>query len=143
VIIRLAEIRELEFAGHDILFPRGSILAAPEGMRQILYAFEPGEEEETDDVEPAPQALEDFYTFHGRDALAVSAVEIPDEWKYMGEVKSVLYRSSKFHGGGNGTPQLFRHRFNPGTYAHRSKDNPSWVRIFGESLYVDDRGIVN
>lgn len=142
MIIRLAEVRELEFAGHDILFPRGSILAAPEGMRQILYAFEPGEEEETEE-EPNPQALEDFYTFHGKDALTVSAVDIPDDWQFIGEVRSVLYRSSKLHGGGNGFPQLFRHRFNPGTFAHRSRENPSWIRIFGDSLFVDDRGIVN
>ena len=142
MIVRLAEVRELEFAGVDIVFPRGSILAAPHGMRQILYAFEPGQEEPTDE-EPNAQALEDFYNFHGREALTVSAVDIPDDWKYIGEVRSVLYRSAKLHGGGNGLPQLFRHEFNPGTVAHRSRENPEWIRIFGEDLFVDDRGIVN
>lgn len=142
MIIRLAEVRELEFAGFDIVFPRGSILAAPEGMRQILYAFEPVEEEPTDE-EPSEQALRDFHEFHGKDALTVSAVEIPDDWEHIGEVRSVLYRSNKLNGGGDGTPQLFRHRFDPGTYASRSFLNPEWIRIYGADLFVDDRGIVN
>jgi len=142
VITRLAEVRQLEFAGFDVLFPRGSILAAPEGMRQILYAFEPGQEEPTDE-EPTPQAMADFFAFHGKEATTVSSVTIPDGWQYIGEVKSVLYWSSKLNGGGNGRPNLFRHRFDANTIAHRSADNPGWIRIFGESLYVDDRGIVN
>jgi len=142
VITRLAEVRQLEFAGFDVLFPRGSILAAPEGMRQILYAFEPGQEEPTDE-EPTPQAMADFSTFHGKEATSVSGVVIPDGWQYIGEAKSVLYWSSKLNGGGNGRPNLFRHRFDANTIAHRSTENPGWIRIFGESLYVDDRGIVN
>lgn len=142
MIVRLAEIRELEFADMDIVFPRGAILAAPQGMRQILYAFEPGQETSTNE-EPTTQALKDFYDFHGREAMTVSAVDIPDEWDFIGEAKSVLYLSAKKHGGGNGLPQLFRHKFDPGTYAHRSRENPAWIRIFGEEMYVDDRGIVN
>ena len=141
-MIRLAEIRELECIGFDILFPRGSILATVEGMREYLYAFEPGQELSVSG-EPAPEELEDFYTFHGREASTVSGVDVPSRWKRVGEVRSVLYRSDKLHGGGNGTPQLFRHKFDRGTTAARSLDNPSWIRIYGAELYVSDRGITN
>lgn len=141
-LIGLAEVRELELRKGVYHFPKGSILATVEGMRGVLYCFGPGQERQTD-KEPTDQAFRDYHTFHGFDGFAVSSVLIPDNWIRVGAVRSVLYVSDKVNGGGDGTINRFRHVFNSGTVAYISEENPDWMKVEGESLFVDERGIVN
>lgn len=141
-LVGLAEVRELETGKGVYHFPKKSILAAMEKMRGVLFCIGAGHERQTDN-EPTDQAFRDYHLFHGFDGILVSAVEVPDDWESVGACRSVLYVSDKVNGGGDGTKNRFRHCFNAGTKAFRSVSNPDWIRIEGESLYVDDRGIVN
>ncbi len=141
-LIGLAEVRELEIGKGVYLFPKGSILATVEGMRGVLFCIGTGQERQTDN-EPTDQAFRDYHLFHGFDGVLVSAVDVPERWESVGACRSVLYVSDKVNGGGDGTKNRFRHRFSPGTKAYQTPENPDWIKIEGDSLYVDERGIVN
>lgn len=141
-LVYLAEVREIETPSQVVLFPRGSVLAVPDTMRGCLYGFE---SVRTSDPSGSPswEAMEGFWTFSGKEPTHTVGIEVPVDWSFSGIAESVLYRSDKLHGGGNGRKNLFRHKFNPGTRLYRSRSCPEWVKIEGTDLVVEDRGIVN
>lgn len=139
-LVRLARPLKLVCRETEITFPTNFVLAAPSPMVGKLFLF-PNSVEHRTESEPDEWTFSDFEAFHGREGRFVSEVEIPENWTEIDTVEEIVYLSRKYHGGGDGRPNRFRHRFAPKTTLYRSKGD--WLCIEGRGLYVCDRGIVN
>ena len=140
-LVALARVLEIETNMGVYHFPKNAILAASVSMREYLYAI-CGPEFAIRD-EPSDDAVEAFETFHGYPAQYVSGIDIPEHFGEPQKAVSVLYESDKLNGGGDGRKNLFRHRFRRGTVVEMGDSEYPCLRIYGPTLYVDDRGICN
>jgi hypothetical protein len=82
-----------------------------------------------------------YFEFHGKEYRNTVEVDYPEgEFEYFSKATSVLYRSDKRHGGGDGRSNLFRHQFGATVYLWKSPENDGFI-MGGKNLKVTDRGI--
>jgi hypothetical protein len=84
-----------------------------------------------------------YRRFHGKkpDQVVETEFTIPDKLIFLGEAVSIVYRSSKKNGGGNGTPRLFKHDFSKGVFLAMDKTAKRQLYIIGDQLKVTSAGI--
>jgi hypothetical protein len=86
-----------------------------------------------------------YRRFHGKppDKTIETIFTVPDKLVYLGEAVSIIYKSDKKHGGGNGTPRLFKHDFKSGVFLAMDKSAKRQLYIIGNRLKVTQAGIEN
>lgn len=83
-----------------------------------------------------------YKQFHGQNANQTfeTVFTQPRKLVFLGDAVSIIYRSDKKNGGGNGTPRLFKHDFKPGAMLAMD-ENKRQLYILGNSLKVTSAGI--
>jgi hypothetical protein len=84
-----------------------------------------------------------YSRFHGKkpDKAIQTSFTIPDKLVYLGDAVSIIYRSDKRSGGGNGTPRLFKHDFKHGVFLAMDKSAKRQLYIIGDKVKVTSAGI--
>lgn len=92
---------------------------------------------------PSPRIQQSYFAFQGREFRNTISVDFPeDEFDLFAKATSVLYRSDKRHGGGDGNPNLFRHQFGATCWLWKTPSNDAFL-VGGKNLEVTSRGIVH
>lgn len=92
---------------------------------------------------PSPRLAKSYFAFHGKEYRNTISVDFPDdEFSLFAKATSVLYRSDKRHGGGDGKANLFRHQFGATVYLWKTPNNDGFL-VGGKNLQVTSRGIVH
>lgn len=92
-----------------------------------------------------PRAKSKYKMFHGRNVKSVKQTNfhVPEYLIYLGEAVEIVYRSDKFHGGGDGKTAEYIHEFSKGTKLFMDERTGKMLYIHGSKLIVTDAGIEN
>jgi hypothetical protein len=84
-----------------------------------------------------------YQRFHGRKVSETfeTVFTTPRKLVHLGDAVAIIYRSDKTHGGGNGTPRLFKHDFKKGVILAMDETAENQLYIIGQSLKVTSAGI--
>jgi len=98
--------------------------------------FEPSTREN-----PSPDYL--FYQFHGKQSKGAKAVNMhyPKTLIILGKAYAVEYLSNKWHGGGDGTTAIYRHKFETPAIVCMDERARGQLYILGNGVKVTDAGI--
>lgn len=90
-------------------------------------------------------AKDKFYEFWGKAPKKIYKEKFhdPKQLIYIGNAVEIVYRSNKFHGGGDGTMAEYKHRFKNGVKLYMDERGKIQLYIKGAKLKVTNRGIEN
>lgn len=95
-----------------------------------------------------PKEKKAFKDFHGREPqrrieLSVETMKgFPKKLVFLAEAHSIVYRSDKLNGGGDGTRALYEHKFSKGTLLCTDAKMKQ-LYVVGQKLKITSRGIEN
>lgn len=86
-----------------------------------------------------------YKSFHGREPgrFLYSQFYIPRSLIYLGRAVSITYESDKKHGGGDGYPCNYIHKFTTPVDLYMDERGRVQLYLIGRSLKVTSRGIEN
>lgn len=90
-------------------------------------------------------ALDKFYAFWGKPAKKIYKEKFhdPRQLIYLGDAVQIVYRSNKFHGGGDGKMAEYKHRFKKGVKLYMDERCKIQLYVKGSQLKVTEAGIEN
>lgn len=134
----LGRCKEISTKKGKFKFPDGFILLAPsEDLGYLVCLFA----ENVQTANGSKKAKERYFEFNGKKCSKILSVDFDMERaEYFAKAVSVLYESSKRHGGGNGEMNLFRHHFGKTVHLWTNPEKTVYI-LGGRNLIVTDRGI--
>jgi hypothetical protein len=105
------------------------------------HDFRPIKFEPSTKQNPSPDYL--FYQFHGKPSKGAKAVNMyyPKTLIILGKAYAVEYLSNKWHGGGDGTTAIYRHKFETPAIVCMDERARGQLYIMGNGVKVTDAGI--
>lgn len=124
-------------------FPSATYMLLAEAENADYLVGIQREEVSSLNAEPSKNVCKKYFDFNGREyrQTAQADIEIP-EGRAFAKAISITYHSSKLHGGGDGKPTHFVHKFGKNVYLWFDQNSATYL-IAGGNMTVTDRGIVD
>ena len=134
----LGRCKEISTEKGKFKFPDGFILLSPsENLGYIVALYAEG----VKIAKGSESAKKRYFEFNGKKCSKILSVPFDvKRAEYFAKGISVLYESSKKHGGGDGNMNLFRHQFGNTVHVWTNPEKTVYI-MGGRNLIVSSRGI--